>query len=260
MEIGIGLPNAVSGTSGEQLVEWAKRAEARGFSTLGTIDRLVYDNFEPLTALTAAAAVTERIGLTHRGHARPAARQPARGREADASASRRSPAAASPSASASVAATTTSSSPRSRWATARTARTELLETLREDWADDASARRSPAPPRILVGGAVDASYERAARYGDGWIAGGAPPEAFAEGRRAGQGCLVGGRPRGQALLACLAYFSLGDGAEENARAYLTHYYAFLGEETAGYIAGAAAKDADSVKGPRRPLRGAAATS
>ena len=35
----------------------------RGFSSLGTIDRVAYDNYEPLTALAAAAAVTERIGL-----------------------------------------------------------------------------------------------------------------------------------------------------------------------------------------------------
>ncbi len=63
MDVGIGLPNAVPGTSGTQLVEWARRADGRGFSSLGTIDRVAYDNYEPLTALAAAAAVTERIGL-----------------------------------------------------------------------------------------------------------------------------------------------------------------------------------------------------
>ncbi len=63
MDVAIGLPNAVPGTSGEQLTEWARRAEARGFSSLGTIDRIAYPNLEPLTALAAAAAVTERIGL-----------------------------------------------------------------------------------------------------------------------------------------------------------------------------------------------------
>ena len=59
MDVGIGLPNAVPGTSGAQLVEWARRADGRGFSSLGTIDRIVYDNYEVLTALAAAAAVTE---------------------------------------------------------------------------------------------------------------------------------------------------------------------------------------------------------
>src|SRR3954447_2824521 len=63
MDVAIGLPNAVPGTTGGQLTEWARRAEARGFSSLGTIDRVAYPSLEPLIALAAAAAVTERIGL-----------------------------------------------------------------------------------------------------------------------------------------------------------------------------------------------------
>ena len=63
MEIGIGLPAAIPGTEPGQLLQWARRAEARGFSSLGTIDRIVYPNYEPLIALAAAAAVTERIRL-----------------------------------------------------------------------------------------------------------------------------------------------------------------------------------------------------
>src|SRR2546423_12080846 len=63
MEIGIGLPNAVAGTSGEDLLNWAHAADEAGSSTLGTIDRIVYPNYEPLTALSAAAAVTDRIRL-----------------------------------------------------------------------------------------------------------------------------------------------------------------------------------------------------
>src|SRR4051794_15461227 len=63
MDIGIGLPNAVRGVDRRGIVEWAQRAEDAGFSTLGTIDRVVYSNYESLIALAAAAAVTERIGL-----------------------------------------------------------------------------------------------------------------------------------------------------------------------------------------------------
>src|SRR4029453_16776547 len=48
---------------GRLLVDWARRAEARGFSSLATIDRVAYPSYDSLTALTAAAAVTERIGL-----------------------------------------------------------------------------------------------------------------------------------------------------------------------------------------------------
>src|SRR5262245_58641153 len=64
MEIGIGLPITIRGVTGDEVIEWAKRADAAGCSTLGTTDRRVYGNYEPLTALTAAAAVTERIRLT----------------------------------------------------------------------------------------------------------------------------------------------------------------------------------------------------
>src|SRR4051794_17316963 len=63
MDVGIGLPNAVRGVDRAGVVDWAVRAERAGFSTLGTIDRIVYDNYESLIVLAAAAAVTERIGL-----------------------------------------------------------------------------------------------------------------------------------------------------------------------------------------------------
>src|SRR5947207_10904654 len=63
MKIGIGLPNTIPGTPGSVLVEWARRAEARGFSTLATIDRIAYPSYESLITLAAAGAVTERVDL-----------------------------------------------------------------------------------------------------------------------------------------------------------------------------------------------------
>src|ERR687884_906359 len=63
MDVGIGLPNSVRGVDRPGIVEWSRRAEQAGFSTLGTIDRLVYPNYESLVALAAAAAVTERVRL-----------------------------------------------------------------------------------------------------------------------------------------------------------------------------------------------------
>lgn len=64
MDISIGLPTQVVDLDGKILVEWAKRSEAAGFASLGTVGRLVYPNYDDLIALTAAAAVTERIRLT----------------------------------------------------------------------------------------------------------------------------------------------------------------------------------------------------
>lgn len=56
MDVAIGPPNAVPGTSGEQLTEWARWAEARGFSSLGTIDRIAYPNIGPLRVNPVALA------------------------------------------------------------------------------------------------------------------------------------------------------------------------------------------------------------
>jgi alkanesulfonate monooxygenase SsuD/methylene tetrahydromethanopterin reductase-like flavin-dependent oxidoreductase (luciferase family) len=60
MDVSIGLPTTVPGIDGPTLVDFARRAEQAGFTSLGVLDRLVYDNYEPLISLAAAAAVTER--------------------------------------------------------------------------------------------------------------------------------------------------------------------------------------------------------
>jgi alkanesulfonate monooxygenase SsuD/methylene tetrahydromethanopterin reductase-like flavin-dependent oxidoreductase (luciferase family) len=246
MDVAIGLPNAVPGTTGDQIAEWARRAEARGFSSLGTIDRIVYPNLEPLVSLAAAAAVTERIGLATTvllGPLRPnpvaVAKQVlsvhalsdgrmtlgiglggreddyehagvdtrGRGRELDA----------------------------------------MLARIKEVWEDDAMGPHAGSLPRILVGGSVEASFERAARFGDGWIAAGAPPDQFAEWRQKFEDVWSDSGRAEAPQSAALAYFSLGDRAEEDAQAYLTDYYAWLGDEVAGFIADSAAKDPDTVK-------------
>ena len=59
MKIGIGLPV----DDPDVLQEWAVRADAGPFSTLGLLDRLVWHNPEPLVTLAALAGVTSRIRL-----------------------------------------------------------------------------------------------------------------------------------------------------------------------------------------------------
>src|SRR5688500_10291744 len=61
MEIGIGIPNTVPGATGGQLLEWARRADAAGFSSMGSIGAVSYPSYEELTVFAAAGAVTERI-------------------------------------------------------------------------------------------------------------------------------------------------------------------------------------------------------
>lgn len=59
VKVGIGLPIA----DPQSLVAWAERAESGPFSTLGLLDRLVYDNPEPLVTLAHLAGATQRIRL-----------------------------------------------------------------------------------------------------------------------------------------------------------------------------------------------------
>src|SRR5262245_20940660 len=63
MRIGIGLPNPVPGIAGTLLIDWARRAEERGFSGLATIDRIAYPSHDSLATLAAVAGATSRIGL-----------------------------------------------------------------------------------------------------------------------------------------------------------------------------------------------------
>jgi alkanesulfonate monooxygenase SsuD/methylene tetrahydromethanopterin reductase-like flavin-dependent oxidoreductase (luciferase family) len=100
---------------------------------------------------------------------------------------------------------------------------------------------------VLVGGTVDASYRRAARYGDGWTAGGGGPERFAEGReKAREAWRAAGRD-GEPRTMALFYFALGDDAQAAAQRALGDYYSYAGEYAERIVA-SAATDADTVRG------------
>src|SRR3954470_12045710 len=62
VDISIGLPNTLT-HPGPLMIEWAKRAEERGFTSLSTIDRIVYPTYDTMTSLAVAAGATSRIGL-----------------------------------------------------------------------------------------------------------------------------------------------------------------------------------------------------
>jgi alkanesulfonate monooxygenase SsuD/methylene tetrahydromethanopterin reductase-like flavin-dependent oxidoreductase (luciferase family) len=253
MELGIGLPNAVPGTTGDELIDFAREADEAGFSVLGTIDRIVYPNFEPVATLAAAAAVTERIRLATtvmlgplRANAALVAKQILTldalagggravlgvglgGRDDD------------------YAISDLHMKNRGRWLDA------ALEKITRIWTREGAHESMVGPrpdgngPSLIVGGHVQASFERAAKYAEGWIQGGSGPDQFGEDAanldRAWQAAGREGEPRKMAL----AYFSLGPDAERNAHEYLPHYYEWLGEEQAEMIATSTPKDADGVR-------------
>ncbi len=63
MDVAIGIGNTLLDMAGPTLVEWARRAEARGFSSVASIGRAAWPAYDELAVFAAAAAVTERIGL-----------------------------------------------------------------------------------------------------------------------------------------------------------------------------------------------------
>jgi alkanesulfonate monooxygenase SsuD/methylene tetrahydromethanopterin reductase-like flavin-dependent oxidoreductase (luciferase family) len=245
MDIGIGLPSTIPGIPGRLILDWARAAEQAGFSSLGTLDRIVYGNLETVPVLAAAAGVTERIGLTtailigpYRGNGALLAKQLA---TVDAIAGGRLQVGISVGGRADdYEATGSSFGRRGRHFDAQ------LAELRAVWAQESQGYAypiGPAPvraggPPLLIGGNAEAAFRRMTEFGAGWIMGGGGPEAFAAGAdRARRAWREAGRD-GQPRLAALSYVSLGDDAEAHARRYLTDYYAFLGDFAERIAAGA----------------------
>jgi alkanesulfonate monooxygenase SsuD/methylene tetrahydromethanopterin reductase-like flavin-dependent oxidoreductase (luciferase family) len=253
MELGIGLPNTVPGTTGGQLTDWARAAEDAGFSSLGTIDRIVFPNYEPVVALSAAAAVTERIRLVTdvmlgplrvnaamiakqflsldalAGGARAVLGIGVGGREDD------------------YAVSGLDMSSRGKWLD------DALAKIRDVWNGDGEleAKVGPRPtgqgPSLMVGGYIQKAFERAAEYGDGWTQGGSGPSQFgADLSNLEDAWKKAGRD-GQPRTLALGYFCLGPDAEAKVEEYVNAYYAWLGDEAVQGIVSSAPKDADGVK-------------
>jgi len=246
VDIGIGLPSTVPGTEGRALIDWARHAEEAGFSTLGTIGRLVYPNYEELIALTAAAAVTSQIRLTTSVLLAPLytnsallAKQAASldrlsggrlvlglalgGREDD------------------FAASGVSTQGRGRRLE------EQVSMMKRVWSGEefgfaggiGPEPARPGGPEIILGGTSQASFRRAARIADGWIMGGGTPEMFAQAAASvDQAWQDAGRP-GRPRKLTLAYFGLGPEARSQAEGYLLHYYGWLGDIASAIAAGTA---------------------
>ena len=119
------------------------------------------------------------------------------------------------------------------------------ETLAEN-----SSPASPTPTRdqrvpILFGGTNEKTIERVVNWGAGWTAGGGPAAQVAPfGEQVRSAWSAAGRS-GEPRLSGLAYFSLGDDAEEASRRYLLDYYRFLGD-FGPMIAGSALRSVSQV--------------
>jgi alkanesulfonate monooxygenase SsuD/methylene tetrahydromethanopterin reductase-like flavin-dependent oxidoreductase (luciferase family) len=234
MRVGVGLPTTTPGADGALLVEWARRAEAGPFSSLAVLDRLLYDSFDPFAALSAAAAVTERVRLATMiaiGPLRSAAMLVKDAASVQALSGGRL------TLGLAVGAREDDYDAAGVPHKGRGARlSDQLGELR-DWRDSPvvpSAVRD-SPPQLLVGGLSPPAYTRMARYGDGYAHNGGPPRAFASAAAKARAAWSDlGRP-GEPALWGQAYFALGE--EDAAEAYLLDYYAFTGPFAAKIAAG-----------------------
>ncbi|MBV9447700.1 MAG: LLM class flavin-dependent oxidoreductase [Streptosporangiaceae bacterium] len=253
MDVGIGLPNTVPGTEGRALIDWAKSAEEAGFSTLGTIGRLVYQNYEELIALSAAAAVTSTIRLTTGVLISPLYTNTALFAKQTASLDRLSGGRLVLGLALGGRDDDFTASGLPTTGRARQLEEQLAE-MRRIWSGEERGYTGaigpepvrPGGPEIILGGATEASFQRVARLADGWIMGGGTPDMFAQAAAGVDNAWQeAGRP-GKPRKLTLAYFALGPDARAQADAYILHYYGWLGD-VAGQIAGGAAVSAEMVR-------------
>lgn len=231
MELGIGLPTMIPGISGQHILTWARRAEDLGFSSLGVLDRLMYDGYEPLMALAAAAGATSRIKLAttiliaaYRGDKALLVKQLASldrlsgGRLVIGAAAGGRP------------------DDYEACGTPYGDRGDRLGDLLGEIRSWDAADNGPVPgplwsggrPPLLVGGHSTGAMRRAATYGDGWIAGGSSAAGYGElADQARKAWSTAGRT-GEPRLVAIAYVALGPGARAEAERYLVDYYAFIG--------------------------------
>ena len=217
------MPNAVPGTPAGLLIEWAQAADAAGFSSVGVVDRIVYECHDPMTTLAAVAEATQRIGLVTMVVIGPLRNTAVLAKEAanidHVSQGRFTLGLAVGARSEDYAALGISTEGRGD------ALTEQLLDLRSWWAED----RTTDGPRLLVGGSSDVSFLRMARYADGYVHGGGPPRTFVRAADTAKTAWTELDRKGSPQLWAQGYFALGDAATvERGRAYMRDYYAFTG--------------------------------
>ena len=257
MDVGIGLPATIPGVDRGSLLDWSRQAEGRGFSSLGAIDRLVFPNYEPLISLAAAAAATEKIRLLtdilivpYRINAPLLAKQAA---TLDSlSEGRLSLGVGIGSRPDDYEASRIPLGDRGRRMDA------MLEEMKACWSGAERGYDGPVGPppvrgggpELLVGGRAEASFRRAARFGDGWTQGGGSPEMVAEGRRRTREEWEHAGREGEPRIVALCYFALGAGAREAVDGFLRRYYEIRGEEVVSAITGNAVVDAATARSYR----------
>src|ERR687894_34541 len=172
MEVSIGLPNASPGVTGKELVEFGRAADEAGFPSLGSLDRVVYHSYEPLVTFAAIAGVTERIRLTTAVLLAPLRSTPILAKQAaavqDLSGGRLVLGMGLGARDDDYDTSDIEMGPKGKRFS------EQLDELQRLWAGESRGHAGGVGPKpegditVIVGGGVDASFRRAAKYGEGW--------------------------------------------------------------------------------------------
>ncbi len=226
MQVGVGLPTGLPGTTGDLVVQWAQQADAGPFASLGVVDRVIYDSLDPIVGLSAAAAVTQRIELVTSILISPLRETSTLAKQLM-SLSALAPGRLTIGAAIGARGDDYEVSDFDKINRGRRL-TEQLAQLRTVGGDDSiRAPGHEGPLRLLVGGTSGPAYARMARLGDGWIHNGSPPKIFQRQLDDARAAWAdAGRPDEPEVWS-MAYYALGD-AEEQGREYLLDYYAFTG--------------------------------
>jgi alkanesulfonate monooxygenase SsuD/methylene tetrahydromethanopterin reductase-like flavin-dependent oxidoreductase (luciferase family) len=224
-------------------LEWARKADAGPFSSLGIIDRVVYGNHEPLMALAACAGATRRVRLMPTVLLATLRDATILAKEAatldSLSGGRLSLGMGVGYREDDFKAVSADRSRRGQHFE------EQMATMRRVWAGEkivggvgpvGPAPARPGGPEVLIGALEPAAVRRAGRLADGFLSSVDEPknvaarfqmveEEWKAAGRTGKPRLVGG-----------VYYTLGDDAVERGKGYMFDYYSFLGKDAKQVVA------------------------
>ena len=249
MDIGIGLPAAVTGVDGKTLVEWARESERYPFSALSVLDRIVFPNYEPLITLAAAAGATTRVRLITaillvplRTNTALLAKEAATldnisggrlvlgmavgGREDDYAAS------------------------KADFHRRGRIFDRHIDEMRAIWNGEGSIGPRPirpGGPELMIGGHSDAAIRRVVRLGCGWVLGGGGADGFMHSVEPLMAAWKAAGRDGKPHLQAGVRFALGEGAKENVAAQARHYYSAMGDAFIERLTRDSATDAEAIK-------------